>query len=104
MPACLVKFHALFTVTIEVNASYFPHFAAFNLTILLECVIYILAYTPKGCTTVMENWDFPHNSYVSVSKCLSNQYPIPSHHNYIRSKFCSRFTNNIRILASPFSQ
>ncbi len=32
MPACLVKFHALFTATIEVNASYFPHFAAFNLT------------------------------------------------------------------------
>ena len=31
MPACLVEFHALFTATIEVNASYSPHFAAFNL-------------------------------------------------------------------------
>ncbi len=31
MPACLVKFHALFTATVEVNASYFPNFSAFNL-------------------------------------------------------------------------
>ncbi len=28
MPECLMIFHALFTATIEINASYLPHFAA----------------------------------------------------------------------------
>ena len=32
MSACLVKFHALFIATIEINASNFPNFAAFNLS------------------------------------------------------------------------
>ncbi len=46
MPASLVKFHALFTATIEVNASYFPHFAAFNHS-------FIGRETKPGCILVL---------------------------------------------------
>ncbi len=36
MPACLMIYSALFTATIEVNASYLPHFAALIHTAIIN--------------------------------------------------------------------